>query len=311
VWNSDGGITERTPMTTTSLTHRTSPITPRFGAEIVDGRLRDADPAWLLSLLEEHVVVVARDQNLTRPEHVALAKSLGETTPAHPVVPGDGEFPEILDLDAANGGRNARWHTDVTFVPVPPAVSILVGDVIPPTGGDTLWADLRAGYDTLAAPIRDLVDDLQAVHRISPLAYWGEPFDTGLSRTDAQHLLDKALTVPPVIHPVVRVHPSTGRRVLFVNPGFTTHIVGLSRIESDSILQLLYEHTARPEHVLRHRWQPGDVVMWDNRATMHYAIDDYGNSPRRMRRVTLKGTVPTGPSGFTSHVVTDPLLAVR
>ena len=142
-------------------------------------------------------------------------------------------------------------------------------------------------------------------------AYWGEPFDTALTREDAQKLFDDATKVAPVIHPMVRIHPSTGRPSLFVNPGFTTHIAGFSRIESENLLKLLYEHATQPEFVLRHRWQPGDVVIWDNRATMHYATDDYGTAERRMRRVTIRGGKAVGPDGFESTVVSDPLLAVR
>ena len=115
----------------------------------------------------------------------------------------------------------------------------------------------------------------------------------------------------PVEHPVIRVHPETGRRGIFVNPGFTSHIVGLSRIESDALLKLLYEHATQPETVMRHRWHPGDVLIWDNRATMHYAVDDYGSTERKMRRVTIRGDRPTGPSGIESRVVDDPLLTVR
>jgi taurine dioxygenase len=227
------------------------------------------------------------------------------------VVPGHPDHPEILELDGAKGGKNARWHTDVTFVATPPAASVLVADVTPAWGGDTMWANLRGAHDALSAELRTLVDSLAAVHRISPRAYWGEPFDTALTRDDAQKLFDDATKVPPVVHPLVRVHPSTKRPALFVNPGFTTHIVGLSRIESDHLLALLHAHTTQPELTLRHRWRPGDVVLWDNRATMHYAIDDYGSAERRMRRVTIRGEAPVGPTGLVSHVVTDPLLAVR
>jgi taurine dioxygenase len=159
--------------------------------------------------------------------------------------------------------------------------------------------------------MQTLVDGLEAVHRITPLAYWGEPFDTAMSREDAQDLLQQSLTVPPVIHPVVRVHPVTGRRSLFVNPGFTSHIVGMSRIESDGLLATLYEHSTQPESTLRHRWQAGDVVIWDNRSTMHYATDDYGTSDRRTRRITLRGDVAIGPTGLRSRVVDDALIAVR
>ena len=289
-----------------------TPITGTFGVELEGGVLRDGfDPAWLSGLLEEHRVVVIREQYLTHAEQVEVARALGEPTPAHPVVPGHPDFPEILELDGAKGGKNARWHTDVTFVTSPPAASVLVADHLPPYGGDTLWADLRTAYERLAEPLRTLIDGLTAVHRISPLAYWGEPFDTALTRDDAQRLYDDSLAVKPVIHPVVRRHPTTGRLGLFVNPGFTTHIVGMSRIESDHLLALLHQHSTQPELTLRHRWRPGDVLMWDNRATMHYATDDYGTAERRVRRVTLRGTKPVGPTGFESHIADDPLAVVR
>jgi taurine dioxygenase len=289
-----------------------TPITGSFGAELSGGNARkEFAPGELLGLLEEHLVLVLRDQFLSHADQAALARTLGEPTPAHPVVPGHPDHPEILELDGAKGGKNARWHTDVTFVATPPAASVLVADVTPTWGGDTMWANLRGAHDALSTELRTLVDSLAAVHRISPLAYWGEPFDTALTRDDAQKLFDDAAKVPPVVHPVVRVHPSTKRPALFVNPGFTTHIVGLSRIESDHLLALLHAHTTQPELTLRHRWRPGDVVLWDNRATMHYAIDDYGSAERRMRRVTIRGQEPVGPTGLVSHVVTDPLLSVR
>lgn len=289
-----------------------TPITGTFGAELSGERVADGiDGAWLSRQLVDHRLLVLRDQHLTHAQQVQLARELGEPTPAHPVVPGHPDHPEILVLDGAQGGRNARWHTDVTFMPAPPAASVLVGDVMPAFGGDTMWADTRTAYDRLSPAVQAAIDTLEAVHRISPLAYWGEPFDTALGRDDAQRLFDDAAKVPPVIHPVVRVHPVTGRKNLFVNPGFTTHIVGMSRIESDGLLRLLYEHATQPELVLRHRWRAGDVVIWDNRATMHYAVDDYGAAQRCMRRVTIRGTTPVGPSGTESRLVTDPLVSVR
>jgi len=299
-------------MTTAIDTWKLTPITGSFGAELEGGNARtDFEPGELLALLEKHLVVVLRDQHLSHADQVALARTLGEPTPAHPVVPGHPDHPEILELDAAKGGKNARWHTDVTFVATPPAASVLVADHVPPFGGDTLWADMRGAYDNLNPALCRLVEGLAAVHRIAPLAYWGEPFDTALTREDAQKLFDDATKVPPVVHPMVRIHPGTGRPSLFVNPGFTTHVAGFSRIESENLLKLLYEHATQPEFVLRHRWRPGDVVMWDNRATMHYATDDYGNAERRMRRVTIRGGKAVGPDGFESTVVSDPLLAVR
>ena len=290
-----------------------TPITGVFGAELAGGRVDGDgfDPLWLATMLEQHRLLVLRDQGLSHAAQVELARALGEPTPAHPVIPGHPDFPEILIQDGAKGGRNARWHTDVTFVVAPPAASVLVADAMPPFGGDTMFADTRTAYDRLAAPVRAMVDQLEAVHRISPLAYWGEPFDSALSRDDAQQLLDDAGKVPPVIHPVVRVHPMTGRPNLFVNPGFTSHLVGMSRIESDGLLAMLFAHMIQPELVLRHRWRDGDVVIWDNRATMHYAIDDYGSAERRMRRVTVRGDRTVGPTGVESRIAADPLVAMR
>jgi len=288
------------------------PITGTFGAELLDADLRDETLLSALpSLLVANRVLIFRHQDLSAADQVRVAQTLGTPTPAHPVVPGLPDHPEVLELDAAQGGRNARWHTDVTFVRTPPAASVLVAREVPVSGGDTLWADLGGAYARLAPALQELVIGLRAVHRISPLAYWGEPFDTGMTRDDAAELLERANGVPPVIHPVVRVHPITGERILFVNPGFTSHVVGLSRVESDGILELLYEHATQPELVLRHRWEAGDVVIWDNRATMHYATDDYGDTPRRVHRVTLHGDVPVGPDGFESEIVDDPLLAIR
>ncbi len=269
------------------------------------------DDVSLRRLLYEHLVLVFPRQSLSKDGQVRLAGLLGTPTPAHPVVPGDPEHPEILILDGAQGGRNARWHTDITFVLRPAAATVLVADALPEWGGDTLWADARSAYERLAEPLRRALDELRAVHRITPLAYWGEPADSALARSDAQALLDQASTVPPVVHPVVRVHPVTGHRALFVNPGFTSHVVGLSRIESDNLLRLCYEHLSQPELTYRHRWQPGDVVIWDNQATLHYATDDYGGEDRRMRRVTVAGSIPVGPTGRPSEMVDDPLVAIR
>jgi len=289
-----------------------SPLTGAFGAELSGGRLADGiDGGWLHDLLTTHLVLVLRWQNPTHLQQVELARALGEPTPAHPVVPGHPDHPEMLVVDGALGGRNARWHTDVTFMPTPPAASVLVADAVPPHGGDTMWADTRTAYERLAPALQGAIEGLEAVHRISPLAYWGEPFDSALDRADVQQLFDDASRVPPVIHPVVRVHPSTGRKNLFVNPGFTTHIVGMSRIESDGLLRLLYEHATQPEFLMRHHWAVGDIVIWDNRSTMHYAVDDYGVVERRMRRVTIRGGRPVGPTGVESRIADDPLVAVR
>lgn len=287
-------------------------LTGCFGAELSGAVLSDDGAAGeILDLLHNYRVLVIRGQDLSPAGQVALARRLGTPTPAHPVIPSLPGFPEILPVDGALGGKNARWHTDVTFVPRPPAASILVADELPSHGGDTLFADMRSAYLGLSGALREMINGLSAVHRISPLAYWGEPFDTALSRDDAMAMYEQSKSVPPVVHPVVRVHPITGLCSLFVNPGFTSHIAGFSRHESDGVLRVLYEHATQPEFVLRHRWEVGDVLLWDNQATMHYATDDYGTATRRMRRVTLAGVEPIGPTGIMSHISDDPLLTVR
>lgn len=299
-------------MTITTERWTTTPLNASFGVAYSGSRLEsERDGGWIREQLEANLFLVFRGQFLTHDEQVALAGAIGEPTPAHPVVPGHPDHPEILELDGAKGGKNAQWHTDVTFSTTPPAASVLVADELPACGGDTLWANLRAAYEGLSPAVRAAVDQLDAVHCITPLAYWGVPHDSAMSREDAFELLENARKVPPVLHPVVRIHPSTGQRSLFVNPGFTSHIVGLSSLESDAVLNLLYAHSTKPEFVVRHQWQPGDVVLWDNRATMHYACDDYGDAPRRMRRVTIRGDVPFGVSGSSSMILDDPLLAVR
>jgi len=290
----------------------TTPLKASFGVEFSGSRIDiESDGDWVLDQLETNLFLVFREQFLTHAEQVALARAIGEPTPAHPVVPGHPDHPEILELDGAKGGKNAQWHTDVTFSPTPPAAAVLVADELPSVGGDTLWADLRGAYEGLSPVLRGALDQMEAVHRITPLAYWGVPHDTALSREDALELLENAKKVPPVVHPVVRVHPATGRPALFVNPGFTSHLLGLSAIESEALLSLLYAHTTQPEFVVRHQWQPGDVVLWDNRATMHYACDDYGDAPRRMRRVTIRGAAPFGLDGRKSRVLDDPFLSIR
>ena len=282
-------------------------ITGFFGLEVSNfDSDDDAHLASLSGLLCDNAVVVLREAALTHAQQVTLAKALGEPTPAHPVVPGHPDYPEILELDGAKGGKNSLWHTDVTFVATPPAASILVADQLPEVGGDTMFCDMRSALAALNPALRTMINDLTAVHHITPLAYWGDPYDSAMSLDEAHKLLRQSESIPPIAHPVVRVHPVTGVPSLFVNPGFASHIMGMARHESRHILDLLFAHATQPEFCLRHQWSNGDVVMWDNRATMHYAIDDYGAASRKMRRVTIRGDAPVGPTGFVSHVVTDP-----
>ncbi|MEO6124699.1 MAG: TauD/TfdA family dioxygenase [Ilumatobacteraceae bacterium] len=264
--------------------------------------LTDGEVRAIRSALLGFRVVFFRDQFLTPAQQVAFARRFGDLTPAHPLLDGlDDDHPEILVLDSGNyplgvGSRtngtsyNNRWHTDVTFSERPPTGTILAAQRIPARGGDTLWADLVDAYETLSAPIQNLIDDAVAVHDASGTF---NRFRDDDPAGDQQNKLSKLSSVR---HPVVRVHPETGERGLFVNETFTQRIVGLSPAESDAILNFLYAHTIEPERVVRWRWRDGDVAFWDNRATAHYAAADYGEQRRVMHRVTVAGDRPVGVS---------------
>ncbi|WP_433306355.1 TauD/TfdA dioxygenase family protein [Actinoplanes sp. CA-030573] len=272
------------------------PLGPHFGA-IVHGvdltAVTDAELAELRASLVDRKVLFFRDQLLDDDTQVALGRRLGELTASHPVVAGvDERHPEVYALDSTDNGFADVWHTDVTFMKRPPLGSILRAVVLPPTGGDTQWADAQAAYDSLAEPVRRLADKLTAVHDGNrEFGYYLAQRRGGRGNEWDGEVVTQ---LTPVEHPVVRVHPETGRRGIFVNPGFTSHIVGVSEFESRGILDLLYAHLTKPEHIVRHRWRPGDVAIWDNRSTAHYANRDYGDQRRVMHRITLRGDLPLG-----------------
>ncbi|GAA3206391.1 TauD/TfdA dioxygenase family protein [Dactylosporangium siamense] len=270
---------------------------PRFGADVHDidlDRATDDELAEVRAALVEHKVLFFGGQQLDDDGQVRLGRRLGELTASHPVVGGvDEAHPEVYALDSADNGFADVWHTDVTFMPRPPLGSILRAVVLPPSGGDTNWADSQLAYESLSAPVRDLADRLTAVHDGNrEFGYYLAQRRGGKGSVWDGEVVTR---LDPVEHPVVRVHPETGRRGLFVNPGFTSHIVGVSEAESRGILDLLYAHLTKPEHIVRHRWRAGDVAMWDNRSTAHYANRDYGTAHRVMHRITLRGDVPVGP----------------
>lgn len=271
---------------------------PHFGADVHDidlDRATDDELAEVRAALVEHKVLFFAGQQLDDDGQVRLGRRLGELTASHPVIGGvDEAHPEVYALDSADNGFADVWHTDVTFMPRPPLGSILRAVVLPPTGGDTNWADSQLAYESLSAPVRDLADRLTAVHDGNrEFGYYLAQRRGGKGSVWDGEVVTR---LDPVEHPVVRVHPETGRKGLFVNPGFTSHIVGVSEAESRGILDLLYAHLTKPEHVVRHRWRPGDVAMWDNRSTAHYANRDYGTAHRVMHRITLRGDVPVGPA---------------
>jgi taurine dioxygenase len=280
------------------------PMSGHIGAEIfgVDlaGPIEPAVVAELRAALLRWKVIFFRDQPLTPAQHIAFGRLFGEVTPGHPTLPTLEGHPEVFPLDSrsykALGDIRVRslWHTDVTFVQNPPTGSILRGLIVPPYGGDTQWANLVTAYEALSAPLRDLVDGLHAVH-VNQLH---------LERGNSSKLSELFASTPyETVHPVVRVHPETGERALFVNPNFTRSIVELSNPESDQILDLLYQQIARPEFTVRFRWQPNSIAFWDNRATAHLAPADLAHLEfeRVMHRITLAGDVPVGVDGAPSQ----------
>ena len=269
-------------------------VTPAIGA-LVEGidlsqELRPADIDRLGELLVQHQVLFFRNQPLTPQQQVRFAAQFG-TLHVHPIYPVLPELPEILVLDTHKDflPDNDNWHTDVTFSETPPMAGILSAKQMPSSGGDTLWSSCSAAYEALSEPMRRMLDGLTAQHSVAksfPAERWqGDPaFKERYERAVAKH--------PPVNHPVVRTHPVTGRKGLFVNGGFTTHINGLRPTESRVLLDFLDAHAARPEFTVRWRWQVDDVVFWDNRVTQHYAVADYLPERRVVYRATVNGDKP-------------------
>jgi taurine dioxygenase len=267
-------------------------VTPGFGAVVDDIKLRpelsDDEVAGIRSALLDHKVLFFRDQSLDPTALTAVACRFGEPTPAHPVEPSVEGHPEVLSLDSDEGARADVWHSDLTFQERPPLGAMLHAEVVPDVGGDTIWVDMASAYDALSPVMRGILDGLTAAHSPTKAGGYFAAREVGGGAKAA------ATAVEVSHHPVVRVHPETGKRSVFVNPLFTDRIDGMRRSESDAVLQLLQSIATRPEAMLRWRWQRGDLAFWDNRCTMHYALRDFGTKPRRMIRVALEGDVPVG-----------------
>lgn len=269
---------------------------PNFGGEVIGldvAAASDEQIEQIRDALVEHKVLVLRGQSIDDAGQIEFGRRLGELTAGHPVHDSGNVAAEVYSLDSQDNGFADTWHTDVTFMERPPLGSILRPVVLPLHGGDTNWADSELAYQSLAAPVRQLVDQLTAVHDGNrEFGYY-----LAQKRGGKGNVWDgkEVTALVPVEHPVVRVHPESGRKGLFVNPGFTSRIVGVSEAESRGILDFLYAHITKPEHVVRHRWRLGDLVLWDNRSTLHYANRDYGTEHRVMHRITLRGDIPVGP----------------
>jgi taurine dioxygenase len=268
-------------------------VSPVIGAEVLgldlSRPLGASVVAEVRAALSRHLVLFFADQDLSPSQQADFARQFGEVTPAHPVLPSIEGNSEVLPIDGRED-RASWWHTDVTFLGTPPLGSILHMREAPAVGGDTMWVSLQAAYDALSEPVRDLCDRLIAWHHDPWFAADVEA--KGGYEWDGQH----HEKLYPTSHPIVRTHPESGRNGLFVNSQFTKFIEGVSKTESESILDMLYRHCLRPEFSCRFHWKVGAVAFWDNRATMHYALDDYGDALRIAHRVTLRGDRPYGPA---------------
>ncbi|ALL70270.1 Alpha-ketoglutarate-dependent taurine dioxygenase (plasmid) [Paraburkholderia caribensis MBA4] len=286
------------------------PLSAHIGAEITGVNLAhplDAQTtAAIRAALLKHRVIFFREQFLSHEQHVAFSAQFGELTVGHPVFGHVEGYPQIYSISKFRKATRFEgqtllrpwtgWHTDVTAAVNPPFASILRGVEIPPYGGDTQWTNLVIAYDKLSEPVRRFVDGLRGVHRFAPPV--GATGTSAFASAVEQHTLVSE-------HPLVRVHPETGERALYVSPGFLKHIVGVTPRESQALLELLWEHVTRPEFTVRFKWEPGSIAFWDNRSTAHLAPTDIFDLDfdRQLYRTTLVGDVPVGPDGRASVAI--------
>ena len=268
------------------------PMAGALGAEIhgldLSGELAGEQVARLRALLNEYEVIFFRDQDIGPAAQKALALCFGplQTHPAYETVEG---FPELTILESTpeKPTKIEAWHSDMTFRKHPPMGTVLRSLVVPPKGGDTLWASMTAAYEGLSAQMQAFLQGLTAVHDFA------HGFKESLAEPGGRERLAPAIAAnPPVRHPVIRTHPETGRKVIFVNSLFTTHIEGLPRAESDALLRFLFRHVTTPEYTCRFPWRPHSIAIWDNRSTQHKPINDYFPAHRKLLRITIDGDRP-------------------
>jgi taurine dioxygenase len=267
---------------------RIEPLSAAIGAEIhgvdlargVDDGLFEAIHTALMA----YQVVFFRDQTITAAQQLALATRFGEPAYSKKLKMYDGyDNVSLLENDGSKIAVGAVWHTDNTDYETPPWGSLLFAEVIPAIGGDTVWASMTAAYEGLSEGMKTHLDGLSALHDNSNIRRLYAGSGT---------LRDEGVVVDePAEHPVVRTHPVTGCKGLFVNAGYTQRIAGVPEVESRHILAMLLEHATKPEFQVRFKWRPGSLAIWDNRCTQHYALDDYSEL-RRMRRVQVVGDRP-------------------
>jgi taurine dioxygenase len=261
-----------------------------IGAEITGVDLRQPMSDEVRDIIEdelaENELLIFRNQDISSQQLMDFGGRFGELT-VHPFAPKDKDVSVLIKFrnDETNPPfRTDVWHSDETFRKDPPKATILVAKEVPAVGGDTMFASMSTAFDGLSDRMQSFISGLEAVHDFKPFR---ELFDD--SEEDRRNVMRWEQIYPPVIHPVVRIHPVTGRKVLFVNPQFTVAIKNMDERESKSLLEILYQQAQIPEYQFRHHWAPHTLVMWDNRSTQHYAVNDYFPQRRYMERVTIKG----------------------
>ena len=271
-----------------------TPRSPHLGAFIegvnLHENLKPSSVAEIKSALLEFGVIFFKNQTIDKTQQLRLASQLGTIEEPHPVFDNDKSDTRLTIIESKGRTHDAEhyWHTDVTYQEAPSMASILVAKKIPESGGDTLFASMYTAYDTLSPSIQKLLESLTAQHSFE--RGWATTFRMLENGEEKLHKLKQVF--PLMTHPVLRTHPDTGRTSLYVNEYYTSRINELSEFESDAVLRMLFHHSQLPDFQVRHTWHVGDVAIWDNRCTQHYASHDYGSAHRIMNRVTLQGDRP-------------------
>lgn len=265
------------------------------GVDLV-GDLDDSLVEKLRDCIHHFQVVFVRDQSFDYEAHAALAARFGELAPGHPIFAAPPGRPALRIFDSSHGVRANHWHTDLTFLERPPALSFLRADVVAPQGGDTMWADTGLALQTLPPPLRAMAECLRIIH--SNDSDMAEATMTDVHQAYVATRLECE-------HPAIVVHPETGREALLLG-GFARRVRGMGPQMSRDVLRLLHDHITRPEHCVRWRWKEGDLAIWDNLMSMHYAVFDYAGMHRRFERVTTVGPAIIGSDGRSSRVLHGP-----
>jgi len=275
---------------------RVEPLTPSIGAEVHDVSLSDSPAPEVMdgiyAALSQHLVLFFRDQSLSPASQFEFAKTFGPPAKPHPVYPHLPGFDRVvlLENDGERPPDTDDWHTDLSFQPQPPFLSVLYAEHVPPCGGDTLWANMYQAFATLPPEIQALTSRLSAVHDMGAFR------NNFLGQDNNTEALNKGLAAfGCAVHPIAPRHPVTGRQLLYVNRSFTQHIVGMLKAESDRLLGYLFSHLESTNFQVRFRWRKGSVAMWDNRCTQHFAVADYLPAYRRMHRVIIDTDRRSGP----------------